>query len=173
MFILMTLSNWFTDLTVHAPVKYCSSWHQTLLSSPDTSTTKLRVCFGPGAVSFLGRLVVLFCSSPGAYYTPSYLGDSSFSVISFCPFTQVVRFSWHIYWGGLHSLLQWITVSQNSPLWPMHLGWPYLEWLIASLNHASPFATRRQWSLKGSHTYKKLLHSISYLLPPQFMEDIE
>jgi len=37
-----------------------------------------------------------------------------------------------------HSLLQWILFCQNSPLWPIHRGWPYTAWLIASLNYASP-----------------------------------
>ena len=28
-----------------------------------------------------------------------------------------------------HSLLQWTTFCQNSPPWPVHLGWPYRAWL--------------------------------------------
>ena len=28
-----------------------------------------------------------------------------------------------------HSLLQWTTFCQNSPPWPIHLGWPYTAWL--------------------------------------------
>jgi len=31
-----------------------------------------------------------------------------------------------------HSLLQWTTFCQNSPPWPVHLGWPYMAWLIVS-----------------------------------------
>jgi len=27
-----------------------------------------------------------------------------------------------------HSLLQWTTFCQNSPPWPVHLGWPYTAW---------------------------------------------
>ena len=49
------------------------------------------------------------------------------------------------------SLLQWLTFCQNSPLWPIHLGWPCMAWLIASLSYASPFATTRHWSMKGIH----------------------
>ena len=37
-----------------------------------------------------------------------------------------------------HPLLQWITFCQNSPLRPIHLGWPYTAWLIASLSYGSP-----------------------------------
>ena len=33
-----------------------------------------------------------------------------------------------------HSLLQWTTLCQNSPPWPVHLGWPYTAWLIVSLS---------------------------------------
>ena len=36
-----------------------------------------------------------------------------------------------------HSLLQWITFGQNSPLWPVHLGWPYVARLTAY----------KQWSM--------------------------
>ena len=37
-----------------------------------------------------------------------------------------------------HSLLQWITFCQNFLLWPVHLVWPYMAWLIASLKYLSP-----------------------------------
>ena len=37
--------------------------------------------------------------------------------------------------GICHSLLQWTTFCQNSPLWPVHLGWPCTAWLIASLSY--------------------------------------
>ena len=40
-----------------------------------------------------------------------------------------------------HSLLQWTTFCQNSPLWPIHLGWPYIAWLIVSLSYT------RLWSM--------------------------
>ena len=48
-----------------------------------------------------------------------------------------------------HSLFQWITFCQNSPLWPVHLRWPSTACLIASLGYASPFAMTGQWSMKG------------------------
>ena len=40
------------------------------------------------------------------------------------------------------------TVSQTL-LWPVHVEWPYLAWLIASLSYASPFLMTRLWSVKG------------------------
>ena len=42
-----------------------------------------------------------------------------------------------------HSLLHWTTFCQNSPLWPIHLGWPCTAVLIVSLNYGSSFATTR------------------------------
>ena len=30
---------------------------------------------------------------------------------------------------GSHSPLQWTTFCQNSPPWPVHLGWPHTAWL--------------------------------------------
>ena len=64
-----------------------------------------------------------------AYWAPTDLGNSSFSVLSFCLFicfgdsqgknTEVV----------CHSLLQWTTFCPNSPPWPVCLGWPYTAWL--------------------------------------------
>ena len=33
-----------------------------------------------------------------------------------------------------HSLLQWTTFCQNSPPWPIRLGWPYTAWIIVSLS---------------------------------------
>ena len=67
--------------------------------------------------------------SPLAYWAPTDLGSSSFSVLffdfSYCSLgsqgnnTKVV----------CHSLLQWTTFCQNSPPRPVHLGWPYTAWL--------------------------------------------
>ena len=137
MFILtiscLTVSNfpWFIDLIFQVPMQYCSLQHQILFSSPDTSTTEYPFRFGPAASFFLGLLVVL-PSSPVVYQTPSNLGDSSLIVIHFCLLIQFMRFSWQVYWGVCRSLLQWITFCQNSPQWPIRLGWPYTAWLIAS-----------------------------------------
>ena len=37
-----------------------------------------------------------------------------------------------------HSLLQWIIFCQNSPLWPVCLGQPYLEWLSSLMDFCNP-----------------------------------
>ena len=69
----------FMDLIVQVPVQYCSWQHQTLLSSPDTSRTGHCFCFG----STSSFLLELFLGSSVAYWTPTELGSSSFSVIFF------------------------------------------------------------------------------------------
>ena len=89
---------WFMDLTFQVPTHYCSLQHRTLLSPPDTSTTGHCFCFGSGS-SFL--LELFLCSSPVAYWTPTDLGSSSFSVISFCLFILFMGFSRQECWSSL------------------------------------------------------------------------
>ena len=61
-------------------MQYCSLQHGTFLSPPDTSTTGYCFIFG-SASSFL--LELFLHSSPVAYWVPTDLGSSSFSVIYF------------------------------------------------------------------------------------------
>ena len=104
MFILaisgLTTSNlpWFMDLTFQVPMQYCSLQHQTLLLSPVTSTTGCS--FFSGSVSSFFLELFLY-SSPVAYWAPTNLGSSSFSVISFSPFILFMGFSREEYWSGL------------------------------------------------------------------------
>ena len=93
----LTTSNlpWFMDLTFQVPMQYCSLLHQTLLSSPVTSTTGCCFCFG-FISSFFLELFLQW--SPVA---PTDLGRWSFSVLSFCLFTLFIRFSRQEYWSGL------------------------------------------------------------------------
>ena len=108
----------------------CSLQHWTLLPSRVTSTTGC-FCFGSISSSFLELFLY---SSPVVYWAPTNLG-SPFSV------SYLFAFS-YCSWGSqgnnaevvCHSLLQWTTFCQNSPLWPVHLGWPYMAWLIVSLS---------------------------------------
>ena len=78
-----TTSNlpWFIDLTFQVPMQYCSLQHQTLLLSPVTSVAVCCFCSG----SILSFFLELFLHwSPVAYWAPTDLGSSSFSVLSFC-----------------------------------------------------------------------------------------
>ena len=105
---------------------YCSLQHWTLFLSPVTSTTGCCFCFGSLSSFFLE---LFFHWSPVAYWAPTDLGSSSFSVLSFSLFILFMGFSRQEYWSGLHALLQWTTFCQNSPPWSIHLGWPYTAWL--------------------------------------------
>ena len=142
---------WFMDLTFQDPMQYCSLQDQILLWSPDRSTAECHFCFGPATSSFLELWVVVLCSSPVAHWTPPKLEDSSFSVVSFCLFIQLMGFSWQLYWIGLpfplpvhHILSELSTVSGGDmhpcgDIWLICLRWPCRAWLIASLSYASPF----------------------------------
>ena len=89
---------WFMDLTFHVPIQYCSLQQRTLLLSSVTSTTVCCFCFG----SIFSLFLELFLHwSPVAYWAPTDLQSSSFSVISFCLFIVFMGFSRQEYWSGL------------------------------------------------------------------------
>ena len=89
---------WFMDLTFQVPMQYCSLQHQALLPSPVTSTTGCCFCFG-SVSSFFLELFLHWC--PVAYWAPTNLGSSSFSVLSFHLFILFMGFSRQEYWSGL------------------------------------------------------------------------
>ena len=124
----LTTSNlpWFMDLTFQVPMQYCSSQHRTLLLSPVTSPTEYWFCFG-SIPSFFLELILQ--RSPVAYWAPTNLGSSSFSILSFCLFILFMGFSRWFSEVVCHSLLQWTTFCQTSPPWPVCLGWPHTAWL--------------------------------------------
>ena len=96
----LTTSNltWFMDLTFQVPVQYWSLQHRTSLPSPVTSTAGCCFCF----VSIPSFFLELFLHwSPVAYWAPTDLGSSSFSVLSFCLFILFMGFSRQEYWSGL------------------------------------------------------------------------
>ena len=118
----LTTSNlpWNMKLTMQLPMQYCSSQHQTLLPITSTSTTGYCFCFESVSAFFLELFVHW---SPGAYWAPTHLGSSSFSVLSFCLS--------YCSWGSqgknaevvYHCLLQWTTFLSELP------PWPYTAWL--------------------------------------------
>ena len=123
----MTTSNlpWFMDLTFQAPMQYCSLRHQTVFLSPVTYTTGCFFvlfcffCFGSVSSFFLE---LFLHSSPVAYWAPTDLGSSSFSVLSFCLFLLFMGFSRQEYWSGLPfpSPVDY-TLSELSTM--THLSW--------------------------------------------------
>ena len=114
------------DLTFQVPMQYCALQHRSLLLSPVTSTTGCCFCFG-SISSFFLELFLHW--SPVAYWAPTNLGSSSFSVLYFCLFLLFMGFSRQEWKMVCHSLLQWTTFCQISPPWPSHLGWPHMAWL--------------------------------------------
>ena len=96
----LTTSNlpWFVDLTFQVPTQYHSLEHHTLLPSPVKSTAGHCFHFGSASSFFLEQFL---CSSAVVYWTPTELGSSSFSVISFCIFMLFMGFSRQEYWTGL------------------------------------------------------------------------
>ena len=94
----LTTSNlpWFMDLMFQVPMQYCSLQHWTLLLSPVTSTTGW-CCFS-SVSSFFLELFLHW--SPVAYWVPTDLGSSSFSVLSFCLFILFMGFSRQECWSG-------------------------------------------------------------------------
>ena len=106
-------------------MQYCSS-RQTLLPLPGTSTTGCCFCFG----SIYSLFLELFLDwSPVAFWAPTYLGNSSFSVLSFCLFILFIGSQGKNTEVVCHSLFQWTTFCQTSPPWHVHLGWPHMAWL--------------------------------------------
>ena len=96
----LTTSNlpWFMDLTFQVPMQSCSLQHGTLLLSPVTSTAGCGFCFGCVSSFFLDLFLYW---SPVTYWAPTYLGNSSFSVLSFCLLILFMGFSRQEYWSGL------------------------------------------------------------------------
>ena len=80
----------------------------------------------PGAISNFPLLLL--------YWTPSHLGAhlpaSYLFAFSYCPWGSSGRNTGM----SCNFLLPWILFFQNSSLWPFHLGWPCMAWLIASLS---------------------------------------
>ena len=123
----LTTSNlpWFMDLTFQVPMQYCSLQHQTLLLSPVTSTMRYCFCFG----SILSFFLELFLHwSPVAYWAPTDLGSSSFSILLFCLFILFLGFSRQEYWSGLpfpspvgHILSHLSTMTR--PSWVVPRAW--------------------------------------------------
>ena len=79
-------------------MQYCSLQLWTLLLSPVTSTAGYYFCFG-SIPSFFLELFLHW--SPVAYWAPTNLGSSSFSILSLCLFILFMRFSRQEYWSGL------------------------------------------------------------------------
>ena len=94
----LTTSNlpWLMDLIIPVPMQCFSLQHWTLLPSPVTSTNECCLYFG-SVSSFFLELFLHFSSV--AYWAPTDLGNSSFSVICFCLFILFMWFSRQEHWS--------------------------------------------------------------------------
>ena len=117
---------WFIDLTFQVPMQYFQHW--TLLPSPVTSTTGYCFCFGSISSFFLELFLHWY---PVAYWAPTDLGSSSFSVLSFWHFILFIGFSRQEYWSGFpfHSPVGHI-LSELSAM--KHLSWVSLHGMANS-----------------------------------------
>ena len=89
---------WFMDLTFQVPMQYYSLQHWTLLPLPVTSTT--GHCFHFDSASSFFLELFLYSSSV-AYWAPTDLRSSFFSVLSFFLFILFMGFWRQEYWSGL------------------------------------------------------------------------
>ena len=90
---------WFMGLTVQVPMQFCSLKHRSLSPTPVTSTTGCCYCFDTVS-SFFIELVLHW--PPVAYWAPTNLGSSSFSVLPFLPYKK---------WSSHHRVNRvWIAV---------------------------------------------------------------
>ena len=136
----LTTSNlpWFIDLTFQVPMQYCALQHRTLLSPPDTSTTEHHSTLAQLLHSFgaISNCPPLF---PVAYWTLLTWGPHIPVLHLFaslcCSWSSCSKNTGVVF----RSLLQWATFCWNFSLWPIHLGWPFMTSLIASLSYTRPF----------------------------------
>ena len=108
-------------LTFQVPMQYYALQHS-------ITTSTAGYCFSFGSIpSFFLELFLHW--SPVAYWVPTDLGSSCFSILSHFAFS-------YCSWGSqdkntevvCHSLLQLTTFCQTSPPWPAHLGWSHTAW---------------------------------------------
>ena len=125
----LTTSNlpWLMDLTFQVPICNIALYSTgPCFSHQSHPTTGYCFCFGSIPSFFLE---LFLHRSPVAYWAPTDLGSSPFSILSFCLFILFRGSQGKNTEMLCHSLLQQTTFCQNSPWWPVHLGWPYVAWL--------------------------------------------
>ena len=156
----LTTSNlpWFMDLTLKITMQYYSLQHWALLFTTRHLHNEGYFHFDPATSFFLELSIVsnCVCSFSVAYHTPSNLGGLSSNVISLLPFHTVHEvLQARTLVSSAISSSKMITFCQNPSLWPVHLGWSCITWLLALLNYTSPSTITRLWSMKGLCTIPK------------------
>ena len=144
----LTLFNllWFMRLTFQVSMRYCFYdiklyFHHQTHPQLSVISALASLFILPGAISHCS---LLFSSNILDTIQPR---GSHLPVITFClsywPHDSPGKNTGVV----CHFLLQWIMLCQNSSLWPVHLGWPCMAWLITSLSYAGPFIMKSLWSV--------------------------
>ena len=134
--------------TVHGVAKSCTSlsdWSDSigLYLLPVASIS--GHCFHFDFIlSFFLELFLHLCPY-WAYWAPTNLGSSSFSVLSFCLFMLFMGFSRQGYWCGLPFPSPVDSVLSELSHIPVCLGWPYMAWFIVSLSYRRLCSTWSIW----------------------------
>ena len=128
---------WLKQLSTHGP-HFPGSYAILFFTASDfTFTTShihnwtffplwLRLFFLSGAISLLFSVRIL-----GTYQCGEFIFQCPFFfAFSYCSWDSQGKNTEMV----CHSLLQWTTFCQNSPPWPVHLGWSYTAWLIVSVS---------------------------------------
>ena len=126
-------------------MKYCSLQHWTFLSSPVTSTTVCCFYFGSISSFFLGLFLHW---SPVAYWAPTDMGTSSFSVFLFA-----FSYSSHVWMWELDYKESW--VQKNGYFWTV-----VLEKTLESpldCKEIQPFHPKGNQSWRNSNTLGHLM----------------
>ena len=157
----LTTSNlpWFVDLTFQVPMQYFFLQHQTLLPSPVTFTAGCCFCFGCISSFFLELFLHW---SPVAFWAPTDLGSSSFSILSFCLLILFMGFSRQKYWSDLPfpSPVDHI-LSEISPM--IHPSWVALQSITLgrhSLSHQGSLLETK-WTYKPEWGVKLKIYHLS------------
>ena len=131
----LTTSNlsWLTDLTFQVPMQCYSLWHQFTYTSRYIHSwayfaLQLSFFIPSAALSPLFSSSILDTYWPGGFIFQCYI----FLPFQYCSLGSQGKNAEVV----CHSLLHWTTFCQNSPPWPVRLGWPYTVWLVVSLNYA-------------------------------------
>ena len=157
----LTTSNlpWFMDLTFQVPMQYCS--YSIGLYFHHLSHAQLSVVFAL-APSLRSVLELFIHWSTVAFWLlltwGVHLSVSCLFAFSYCS------------WGSqdknivmvCHSLLQWTTVCQNSPPWPIHLGWPYTACLIVSLSLTRLWSMWSHWLVFCDCGFQSVIHIYAF-----------
>ena len=152
-------------------MQYCSLQHWTLLLSPVISATGYCFCFGSIPSFFLDLFLHW---PPVAYWAPTDLGSTSFSILSFCIFILFMESglitSWEIDWETVETVSDFILGASKFVFLTSPQGIPTLlipgshfenhslsVSALATHYHLRPFCRPIKWKLCAQALGRQLL----------------